>query len=80
MTTLFDETKLKNSSILVIWMLIKEAVELLELDVAKNINGNNEAGIRVRHGFRFIKRATNQLLKLSLERDKKRIVKRKSKC
>ena len=52
------------------WDELKKLVESLELDVAKNINGNKSAGTRARKGLRLIKQKAAEVVKTSLESDK----------
>jgi hypothetical protein len=54
------------------WLEIKTLIELLEVDVVKNANGNASAGVRVRRGLRTLKGEAASLVKLSLEGDKTR--------
>lgn len=54
------------------WMHLKEAVEAIDLDFAKNCNGNMEAGIRARRGLRCIKDHAAYLLSMTIRRDKQR--------
>ena len=53
------------------WVEIKALMETLEVDVAKNANGNASAGVRARRGLRALKGEAASLVKLSLEVDKK---------
>jgi len=52
------------------WEELKKLVESLELDVAKNVNGNKSAGTRARKGLRLIKSKAAEVVKASLESDK----------
>jgi uncharacterized lipoprotein len=52
------------------WDELKKLVESLELDMAKNINGNKSAGTRARKGLRLIKQKAAEVVKTSLESDK----------
>jgi len=52
------------------WNEIKTLMETLEVDVAKNANGNASAGVRVRRGLRNLKSEASSLVKISLEKDK----------
>ena len=60
------------SGILDKWNEIKVLVESLELDVHKNANGNNSAGVRTRRGLRLLKKETAELVKLTIEEEKVR--------
>tara|TARA_Y100000287_G_scaffold15327_1_gene10954 strand:+ start:12 stop:203 length:192 start_codon:yes stop_codon:yes gene_type:complete len=53
------------------WQEIKVLMESLEVDIAKNANGNASAGVRVRRGLRNLKSDASALVKISLEKDKK---------
>ncbi len=52
------------------WNEIKVLVESLELDVHKNANGNNSAGVRARRGLRLLKKESAELVKLTIEEEK----------
>tara|TARA_R110000824_G_scaffold380399_1_gene572782 strand:+ start:1897 stop:2097 length:201 start_codon:yes stop_codon:yes gene_type:complete len=54
------------------WNEIKVIVESLEQDVAKNSGGNGSAGVRARRGLRLLKKASSDLVKLTLEVEKAR--------
>lgn len=54
------------------WQEIKTLIESLEVDIAKNANGNASAGVRVRRGLRNLKSEASSLVKISLEKDKKK--------
>jgi len=60
------------SSILDQWNEIKVLVESLDLDVVKNANGNNSAGVRARRGLRLLKNKASDLVKTTIEGDKSR--------
>ncbi len=60
------------SSILDQWNEIKVLVESLDLDVVKNANGNNSAGVRARRGLRLLKNKASDLVKSTIESDKSR--------
>jgi len=53
-----------------LWSDLKILLESLELDMAKNINGNKSAGLRVRKGLRLLKAKSSDLVKASLESDR----------
>ena len=52
------------------WQELKVLMESLEVDIAKNANGNASAGVRVRRGLRNLKSDASALVKISLEKDK----------
>ncbi len=54
------------------WNELKVLVESLELDVLKNANGNNSAGVRARRGLRLLKKESAELVKLTIEEEKAR--------
>jgi len=54
------------------WQEIKTIVESIELDVHKNASGNASAGIRARKGLRLLKQEAAQLVKITVQTDKKR--------
>ena len=60
------------STILEQWNEIKVLVESLDVDGAKNANGNSSAGVRARRGLRLLKSKTSELVKKTIEEDKKR--------
>ncbi len=60
------------SSILEKWEEIKTLVESLDLDVAKNASGNSSAGVRARRGLRLLKTKSAELVKATIEEDKKK--------
>tara|TARA_B100000131_G_scaffold294535_1_gene310736 strand:+ start:14353 stop:14553 length:201 start_codon:yes stop_codon:yes gene_type:complete len=60
------------SSVMEQWNEIKVLVESLDLDVVKNANGNNSAGVRARRGLRLLKNKASDLVKLTIEEDKSR--------
>lgn len=64
--------KAEKAGVMSTWMTLKSAVEQIDLDIAKNVNGNNEAGIRARHGIRCIKECSGFILSMTLRRDKAR--------
>jgi len=61
------------SGILEKWNEIKVLVESLDLDVHKNANGNNSAGVRARKGLRLLKNEAASLVKLTISREKTKI-------
>ena len=60
------------STILEQWNEIKVLVESLDVDVAKNAGGNSSAGVRARRGLRLLKSKTSELVKKTIEEDKRR--------
>lgn len=54
------------------WYEIKVLVESLELDIHKNANGNASAGVRARRGLRLLKKEVGELVKVTIENEKKR--------
>ena len=60
------------SSIIDQWNEIKVLVESLDLDVVKNANGNSSAGVRARRGLRLLKNKSAELVKTTIEADKKK--------
>tara|TARA_B100000131_G_C17743732_1_gene462212 strand:+ start:179 stop:379 length:201 start_codon:yes stop_codon:yes gene_type:complete len=54
------------------WQEIKTIIESIELDVHKNASGNASAGIRARKGLRLLKQEAAQLVKITVQTDKKR--------
>ena len=55
-----------REQILDIWTEVKTLVEVLEMDIHKNANGNKSAGVRVRKGLRLLKNKSGDLVKASL--------------
>ena len=53
------------------WNELKVLIESLDLDIYKNANGNKSAGVRARKGLRLLKQKSAELVKASLEVDKK---------
>ena len=62
---------MSNSSLLNSWQELRVLIESLELDIHKNANGNKSAGVRARKGLRLLKQKSADLVKASLESDKK---------
>ena len=60
-----------NNKLLAQWEELRVLVESLNLDVVKNANGNRSAGVRARRGLRSVKKLSAELVKTSLESDKK---------
>lgn len=54
------------------WAEIKALVNELELEVLKNSNGNNAAGVRARKGLRLLKTKIVSLVKTTVVEDKTR--------
>ena len=59
-------------SIMQEWNEIKVLIESLDVDIIKNADGNASAGVRARRGLRLLKSKSADLVKLSIEEDKKR--------
>ncbi len=60
------------SSITDQWNEIRVLVESLDVDVIKNADGNSSAGVRARRGLRLLKSKAADLVKKTIEEDKKR--------
>ncbi len=60
-----------STNILENWEALKALVEEVELDVHKNAHGNKSAGVRARRGLRELKSKAADLVKLTLEAQKK---------
>jgi len=60
-----------DNKVLKMWNEIKETIESLELDVNKNAKGVAAAGVRTRKGLREVKTKVADLIKLTIELDKK---------
>ena len=54
------------------WNEIKVLIESLDIDILKNADGNASAGVRARRGLRLLKSKSADLVKLTIEEDKKR--------
>ena len=54
------------------WNEIKVLVESIDLDVIKNASGNASAGVRARRGLRLLKSKASELVKTTIEEDKKK--------
>ena len=61
-----------NSDLLQKWAELKILVESLELDLHKHASGNSSAGVRARRGLRLLKSEAANLVKTSLEFEKKK--------
>ena len=59
-----------SDTLLNTWQEIKTLVETLDVDVAKNANGNASAGVRARKGLRLLKARAGDLVKASVEAGK----------
>ena len=59
-------------SIIQEWNEIKVLIESLDVDIIKNADGNASAGVRARRGLRLLKSKSAELVKLTIEEDKKR--------
>lgn len=55
-----------NEDLLEKWNELKRIIEANEVDVIKNAQGNESAGVRARHGFRLIKRRAADITKISM--------------
>lgn len=53
------------------WSELKSLVEALEHDVTKNAKGTAAAGVRARKGLRQLQTKAKELVKLTIELDKK---------
>ena len=60
-----------DSVVLEKWNEVKSLVETLEHDVTKNAKGIAAAGVRARKGLREHKTKAGELVKLTIELDKK---------
>lgn len=60
-----------DSVVLEKWNEVKSLVETLEHDVTKNAKGVAAAGVRARKGLRELKTKAGELVKLTIELDKK---------
>lgn len=54
------------------WLELKTLVETIEIDVLKNARGVTAAGVRARKGLRLLKATTADLVKTTVELDKKK--------
>ena len=59
-------------SIIQEWNEIKVLIESLDVDIIKNADGNASAGVRARRGLRLLKSKSADLVKLTIEEDKKK--------
>jgi len=62
---------MEDNKVLDSWNEIKSLVEALEHDVVKNSKGNAAAGVRTRKGLRELKKKAGDLVKVTVELDKK---------
>lgn len=60
-----------NNQVLDKWNELKTLVESLEPDVLKNAKGTAAAGVRARKGLRQLQAKSKELVKLTIELDKK---------
>ena len=58
---------MSDNETLELWHEIKILVESLELDVHKNAQGNQSAGVRARKGLRLLKNKSHELVKEMLQ-------------
>ena len=54
------------------WNELKIIIESIDLDIHKNANGNISAGIRARKGLRLLRQKSTELVKYTVECDKKK--------
>jgi len=54
------------------WDEIRALAESLDMDVRKNSRGNVSAGIRARKGLRLLKTMSAELVKLTVNEEKRR--------
>ena len=54
------------------WKALCELVEGMDMDIRKNANGNNLAGVRARKELRKLKKASSDLVRATIEADKQR--------
>ena len=59
-----------DNDVLKKWEELKEVVESLEVDVAKNARGVASAGVRARKGLRDLQKKSKELVKLTIELEK----------
>ena len=62
---------MENNQVLSKWNELKQLVEALEQDVVKNAKGTAAAGVRARKGLRQLQAKSKELVKLTIEMDKK---------
>jgi len=60
-----------ENTVLEKWNELKSLVEALEHDVTKNAKGTAAAGVRARKGLRQLQAKSKELVKLTIELDKK---------
>ena len=60
------------ASIIEQWNEIKVLIESLDLDIAKNASGNSSAGVRARRGLRLLNSKSSDLVKATIDEDKKK--------
>lgn len=58
-----------NTELLVEWTEVKKLVEVLDLDIHKNVAGNVSSGIRVRRGLRAVRKGITALIRETIKRD-----------
>ena len=61
----------EDSLIAVKWNEIKTVMEVLDVDVAKNMKGVAAAGVRTRKGLRQLRALSKEFIKITVENDKK---------
>lgn len=68
-----------DDSVTAKWDELKALVATLELDLLKNARGVAAAGVRVRKGLRDLKTRAAELVKITVELDKAKKVKKEPK-
>lgn len=61
-----------DNPVLAKWTELKDLMDAMELDAVKNSRGNAAAGVRLRKGLRALKTKAADLVKLTVDIDKKR--------
>ena len=61
-----------TNQVLELWSEIKQLLDDLDLDAAKNARGVNAAGVRLRKGLRGVKSKITELVRLTTALDKGR--------
>lgn len=67
-----------NQDIVNCWEELKVLVEMIDLDIRKNARGNTSAGIRARKNLRSIKKHAADLVRKTVEEDRRRKKEKKS--
>jgi len=55
------------SAVLSKWEELRVLFDSLEVDIKKTAKGNKTAGVRARKGLRLLKKASSELVKVTLE-------------